>query len=157
MLEREEHVRADHLYVLRVERQAEREPLVDEPGSKGPAEEVEGEDTTSSCLDKRRLLPDDVGCRVEEAVLVFSGTGVEGMTKACCRGRPDREESPVEEARVDRDERAVREQVFEDLKVGSNWFRSSSGRLVLMSSSNTTKSRRETLSVFSGNVWLHGA
>ena len=32
---------------------------------------------------------------------------------------PDREEYPVEEARVERDERAVREQVLEELGVGA--------------------------------------
>ena len=33
--------------------------------------------------------------------------------------RPDREECPVEEARVERDERAVRELVVDELEVGA--------------------------------------
>ena len=41
--------------------------------------------------------------------------------------RPDREEGLVEEARVERDERAVRELVLEDLTVGAQLVPSSSG------------------------------
>ena len=67
--------------------------------------------------------------------------------------RPDGEEGPAEEARVDWDERAVREQVVEELEVGANRFPSSSGRLVLMSLSNATNSARD-LFAFSRNVWL---
>ena len=40
-------------------------------------------------------------------------------------------------------------------KLERNWFRSSSGRLVLMSLSNATNSGRETVFPFSRNVWLH--
>ena len=44
-LERGAHVRADLVHVVRVERQGDGELLVDEPGAKGRAEEVEGDQT----------------------------------------------------------------------------------------------------------------
>ena len=42
-LENDAHVRADPLHVVCVERQADGEPLVDEPVAKGRAAEVEGD------------------------------------------------------------------------------------------------------------------
>ena len=56
--------------------------------------------------------------------------------------------------RVERDERAVSELIFEELGVVANWFPSSSWRLVLVYLSNATNSGRETLFAFSRNVWL---
>ena len=42
-LENDAHVRPDLPHVVRVERQADGEPLVDEPVAKGRAAEVEGD------------------------------------------------------------------------------------------------------------------
>ena len=44
-LEREADVRADPRHVVRVEREVDGEPLVVEPGAKGRAEEVKGDQT----------------------------------------------------------------------------------------------------------------
>ena len=44
-LERGPHVREDLRHVVRVERQAAGEPLVDEPGANRPAEDVDGDQT----------------------------------------------------------------------------------------------------------------
>ena len=68
----------------------------------------------------------------DEVVLVLGGTGVECVTMACCRGCPDGEERPVEEARVERAERTVREPALEEPEVGARLVPSRSGRLVLM-------------------------
>ena len=76
------------------------------------------------------------------------------MTKACGRGRPDREERPVEEAGVERDERAIRKLVLEELEVERTWFPSSSGMLVLICLSNATNPAREIWGAFSRSVWL---
>ena len=63
----EVHVRADPLHVVRVERQADGEQLVDDHGAKGGQKRSNDIDTASSCLGPWRLLPEDVGRRVEEA------------------------------------------------------------------------------------------
>ena len=71
--------------------------------------------------------------------------------------RPDGEERPVEEARVERDERnerAVREPVFEEPEVGEQLFPLELGRFVLMSLSNATNSGIEIWGAFSRSVWL---
>ena len=65
-LEREGHGRADPRHVVHGERRADGEPLVDGPVTEGVQKRSREINTDPSCLDQGRLLPEDVGSRVEE-------------------------------------------------------------------------------------------
>ena len=77
---READVLADLLRVVRVEREGDGEPLVDEPGAKGGAEEVEGDQHSFIVSDLGRLLHEECGValkrRVEKCVLLSPSCGV---------------------------------------------------------------------------------
>ena len=83
------------------------------------------------------------------------GTGVERVTRACGRGNVPivksvrsrkRERSETSEPSVNWSSKSS--------ELERNWFRSSSGSLVLMGLSNATNSARETVFAFSRNVLL---
>ena len=66
-IEREADVRADLPHLVRVEREADGEPFVDEHVAEAGRKMSKEINTASSCLDMWGLLPEDVGVALKRA------------------------------------------------------------------------------------------